>query len=125
MLVSRVTLVGTVLAPGLINQAENICLGIAEPFGLPTPILTQFFQLPVCYVSAQGLCREIIGRSPIRHRHFMHRTEKIVRNMQIVPGCHIASSLRVPHRLNAGVFAHSQFRITLPLRPDAITSKPC
>jgi hypothetical protein len=48
-------------------------------------------------VSPQGVRRNFIGGIPVRIGRFIHRGEQIVRDMQVVPGCHAALCFRVPH----------------------------
>jgi hypothetical protein len=73
---------------GFCHQAGDIVFREAQPARLLTPILAEFFQLPMCQVSLQAVRREFIRGSPVGTRNFMHCAQQIVRDMQIVLSCH-------------------------------------
>jgi len=84
MLVSRVTLAGTILTPGFGDQAGDTGLRVTQPERLLTPVLAEFLQLPVRQVPPQGIRRDFIRGFPVRTRCFGHRAQQIVRDMQVV-----------------------------------------
>ena len=77
------TLASTVLTPGFGDQARDIGLGVAKPARLVAPIPGEFFQLPVCQVSLEGIGREFIRSSAVRARRFIDRAQQVVRDMQL------------------------------------------
>ena len=96
------TLAATILTPGFSDQAGDIGLRVAKPARLLTPILAEFFQLPVCQVSLQGIRREFIRGFALRTRRFIHRAQQIVRDMQVVLSCRGALGSSVPHPRQVG-----------------------
>src|ERR1035437_4438820 len=101
MLVSRVTLAGTILTPGFGDQAGDIVLCVAKPGRLLTPILAEFVQYPMRQVSPQCIRREFIRGFPVRTRRLVHCAQQVVRDVQVVLGCHDALCSSVPQTCQA------------------------
>ena len=121
MLVSRVTLAATEFATRVVNQAKNVILRVAQFFGLLTTVSGEVFQLPIRQISTQGVRRKLFRGFSVGGRGFIYGCQQVVWNPQVVLRGHNTS----PQAYRTGSpDAHSQFKITLPLRPDAITSKP-
>src|ERR1017187_5421017 len=65
-------------------------------------MLAELFQLAVCQVSPQGVRREFVLGFPIRTRRFIYRAQQIVRDVQVVLGCHRPLLFSVPHMRQVG-----------------------
>jgi hypothetical protein len=81
----------TASRPRFRDQAGAIVFRKGQPARLLTPICAEFFQLPMCQISLQGVRREFIRATPVCARRLMHRAQQIVRDMQCALIRHVAT----------------------------------